>query len=222
MTKEHPFGDWLKKQLNLEIDGYTEANRVVENDGTVSHQVVRRRTGDPRRRNLRIVCKSCNQGWMRDILNDAKPLVEILMNGAPTSLNFWEQTKIKTWFALSAMTGDFVGDGSGAIPQEDRDYIRLNGRPRKIWRTWLGRFKRSQSKLYFRASRLNVSREGEPEIRSPEAHGAIIPNTQTFTMAVGELYITMLRSEFRPLIRGWTYKRSDALIEIGVRGRGAL
>jgi hypothetical protein len=41
-------------------------------------------------------------------------------------------------------------------------------------------------------------------------------------MAVGELYITMLRSEFRPLIRGWTYKRSDALIEIGVRGRGAL
>ena len=36
------------------------------------------------------------------------------------------------------------------------------------------------------------------------------------------LYVTMLRSDLRLLVRRWSFEPDDGLIEIGVRGRGAV
>lgn len=207
-------GNWLKGHLPMDVDGYTESNRILEDDGSVFFETQKPRTGDPRRRNLRIVCRDCNGTWMKSLLDGAKPFVEKLMHGNPLSLSFRDQTKLMSWFVLAGMTGDFVGYKLGTIPQSERNYIREFHRVPRKWRVWLGRYKRHKSKIYWHAGYLQVLREDEPEARSAEPHGAVIPNTQTFTMVLGELYVTMLRSDDRPLIRNWTFDPASLLVEM--------
>lgn len=219
LTKEHPLGAWLKGKLPMDVDGYTQSSRIIENDGQIYFEKILKRSGDPRRRNLRNVCLVCNGGWMRDILSKAQPLVETLMHGVPISLDYAKQSKLKNWFVLAAMTGDFVDRKEGTIPQIERNFIRATGHAPSRWRTWIGRFRRNKSKLYWHTTYSQFLRQNEPERRVSDPHEAAIPNTQTFTFVIGELFVTILRSEFPYLVRKWEFSPDNSLIEIGIRGQ---
>lgn len=52
----------------------------------------------------KIVCIPCNTGWMRDLENATRPVLEPLIVGTPTKLGWNKQVILSTWLIKAALT----------------------------------------------------------------------------------------------------------------------
>ena len=62
---------------------------------------------------VRCVCRSCNNGWMSDLENKAKPLLEPMLNGKRTILDLAAQTTIAVWGMKIAMVLECIDASEG-------------------------------------------------------------------------------------------------------------
>jgi hypothetical protein len=51
----------------------------------------------------KVVCLSCNNGWMNDLENRARPTLKEMISGSGVSLTPDEQRDVATWAAKTAM-----------------------------------------------------------------------------------------------------------------------
>jgi hypothetical protein len=63
---------------------------------------------------VRCVCSSCNNGWMSDLENRVKPLLEPMLDGKRTILDFAAQTTIAVWGMKVAMVLECIDASEGA------------------------------------------------------------------------------------------------------------
>jgi hypothetical protein len=52
---------------------------------------------------VRSVCTKCNTGWMHDLQDDTKPLIERLLGNQPTALDLMECRLLTSWAVMSTM-----------------------------------------------------------------------------------------------------------------------
>lgn len=57
---------------------------------------------------VRCVCVSCNNGWMSDLENETKPLLEPMMRGERTLLDLATQARLTLWLVKTAMVLEAV------------------------------------------------------------------------------------------------------------------
>lgn len=99
MTREHVFASWIREHFPGISHG-DHVRRLVNEDtdrsggheGKVFEIVVRR------------VCADCNHGWMREMDNDVRPLIEGMLDGQARSLSIVEQTTVATWATKMMLT----------------------------------------------------------------------------------------------------------------------
>jgi hypothetical protein len=105
VTKEHVWPDWLLKYIPK--DGVNHASLSETHHRTHVEREVRKHAGAPYSGTLRIVCGSCNNGWMSVLQNDAKPILLPLVLGEERTLFRKHQALLAAWMAMFAMVTEF-------------------------------------------------------------------------------------------------------------------
>src|SRR5947209_7405686 len=101
LTNEHVLGQWILRVLAPGLEGQ------------IPHE--RRRWGRTERRwsrnkldpTIKVVCKSCNEGWLSRLEGEAKSVVEPLILGKERRLDPQAQLAIATWAFKIATTLEF-------------------------------------------------------------------------------------------------------------------
>lgn len=86
LTDEHVYGKWLRK-LGYTGEGIRE---IVPGDG--SKPIIQR--GGPFSKTLKIVCRPCNNEWMKGMEENAKPLLAAMFNASGNSVKLDEAAQL--------------------------------------------------------------------------------------------------------------------------------
>ncbi len=213
VSKEHVIPAWLGKYVSqneptnsLGYKLYGFGSRVIDEDHL-------ERPGDGHTVKVRRVCESCNNGWMSQLQERAKPLILDMLSGAPLALHKRFQTNLAAWSAMTFMAGDFRRAVSAAISQEDRNYLMKVGRAPKNWRIWVGRYEREQAALLFAHNALRVSTPRHPVADSTDDE-LPPPNSQASSVIIGNIFLTCISSSASDLHHYWKFTpRNAALLD---------
>lgn len=240
ISGEHLFPAWMRDyisgtqndgtshQVTLEVR--TEDGVRVMLDSTGRGPLAQK--GDHRSRKLRVVCRTCNSGWMSGLQNKAKPILIPMLTGRLPCLSSAHQEAIAAWAAMFTMVYEFADRRTMVVSQEARQRFKENQKVPRNWMVWIGQFKggAKDGAAWHRGYRLFSEQEqqnytGEIFKRDPQmdtqttvfAAGGII--VQTFSTNRSEIYSALapgLRSAgaVLGLKRIWPTLRTN-----GVRGR---
>lgn len=168
LTREHFFGEWLK-------DEFPNDAKTTHTFGKVEwpkHLITRspkindtKRTGNTRSRYVRVVCKSCNSGWMSQLETAARPIITSLMNRSFRALGPKEQSILATWAAKICMAAEWSKSDGVKIPQSERTTLKDLRVPPDGWGLWIANYTGgSWSELTIYQHRGNLI---NPAIRNP-------------------------------------------------------
>lgn len=121
LTREHVWADWLKKYVPKDMPEHTALFAIVH--PTHSEPSRRKRSGDLQSRRLRVVCKSCNTGWMCRLQERAKPYLLPLIQGEVTAFDLDAQTILSAWVAMFVMVAEHFNPYTVTTSQEQRSPI---------------------------------------------------------------------------------------------------
>lgn len=201
MTHEHLFADWLKQYIPRELTEHRARTAFV---GLHRDEIsTKRHTGDPHSQRLRCVCRECNNGWMSELQQAAKPCLVPMLEGKPIALHRRAQTVLAAWIAMTVMVAEHRNLELVAVPQSDRTYLLENLRPPSHWRIWIGRHKRIDAAM-FTHNVLSFANPGE-KIQISARPTDREPNTQTTTICLGKYLIIHVMSSVPAwnIVRRW-------------------
>jgi hypothetical protein len=131
---------------------------------------------------------------MSGIEGDARPSLNLLIQGVRTRLDADAQKKIATLVALVTVRNEFR-DGKLAIPESDRRWLLENRSPPPGWKIWICRFSGYGTKPFW-SNRTALS-SGPPPAVEPSY------NTQQSTFVWGHICCVSFSSSFLSEIEGY-------------------
>lgn len=95
-SKEDIWPQWLTKRFPVSKASHMEAERGGHKLGTWQ-------TKTPQLLPARCVCRNCNNGWMSNLENEMKPIVDSILDGQFRALDDSSQAVIAVWSIKTAM-----------------------------------------------------------------------------------------------------------------------
>jgi hypothetical protein len=109
---EHVWDDWLNRQGGKDISDpsttsyYGSGGRLIRSHPSMRMDVT-----------LPMVCETCNQNWMSEVTNEAKPILEpIIRRDVPTDFNEYEILVTTCLAFLKAAVLDWSANDMGRTP----------------------------------------------------------------------------------------------------------
>jgi hypothetical protein len=119
LTREHVYADWISKFFTEHYkQPLTGKIELVAEDGST-----REFLQTPFQHTAKIVCGTCNNGWMSDLEADVMDNVKKMILGKPTFLNQAAQRRLATWCAKTALVIDRLQPEAGVVP--DSHYVDM-------------------------------------------------------------------------------------------------
>ncbi len=157
-------------------------------------------------RRARCVCATCNNGWMSEIVEAAKPALLPLIEGKRCRLSSDDKSRITAWIAVAVTVSEFEDREHITVPRHHRDWLWTTRTAPPDWKIWLGDYARDKWIPQWIHHRFSVTEPGEP----PPARRQEAPmNAQTTTYAVGRLYIHALSSAVPGGALDWQFQGRD-------------
>ncbi len=209
LDREHIFGDWLRDYVRSPANKHNLKATTIGTHATLHVSRNKIRPGEPLQSRLKIVCKTCNSGWMSGIQQTAKPFLIPLIQGRRTTLTATEQKAIATWCAMTAMTGEFLSlDPTAiAISQKERDWLRDHGSPPDNWKIWIGHRPSRNSFWNHYIVPLNAK-----NVLNLSNDSLALPDTQTTTFIIGNLFVHIFSSTGDPsIVSRWSWSPHPGL-----------
>jgi len=198
LTKEHIWPDWLKNYIPKDMPNYLAA-KTIESFEKASEQTVKRIGGDPHSRRVKCVCGDCNNGWMSDLQQLAKPIVVPIIEGKSVTLNEKEQKIIASWSAMAVMCSEQGDPPNIAIAQGLRDILfQHHVPPKKRWRTWVALHNRRDLKMSWARHHFLLAQDEEHTKRFETEP---FYNSQSSTYMVGPLLLHTISSDVEDAVR---------------------
>lgn len=198
ISKEHLFADWLRQYIPREMTEHRTRTALVHTNEP-DKVSIQKRTGDPHSRRLRCVCTTCNEGWMSRLQEQAKPFLVPLITGVDTPLHRRAQRTLAAWIAMTIMVAENIDRTLVAVDQKDRAWLHANQTAPSHWRIWISAHRRDQHYLYTH----NLLTLTEKKIEAVSNDPALVPNTQTTTICLGDyLLIHAMSSSVAPSFIG--------------------
>jgi hypothetical protein len=216
LTHEHIWADWLKKYIPKNMPNH-RAGRMIRGRQAKPIKVTARLVGgDLRSKRVRCVCasetyapnskhKGCNDGWMKDIQDQAKPIVVPLIDGQACSLNVRQQRILSAWIAMAVICSEYSHPDDVSIREKDRNILRTKHvPPANNWKIWVGRHQKDPSRRHWLHHTLKITKEvGQTSTAPPTPY-----NTQSTTYSVGELFIHAISSAYPKCVSEFHLTRS--------------
>jgi hypothetical protein len=224
ITREHIWADWLTSYVTKDLLNYEAGKITVNLPGLPSSESSRLIGGDPKSRRVKCVCVHCNTGWMREIQDQAKPIIVPMLKGEALTLYAKQRNIIAAWIAMAVMCSEFGKDSLRAISQADRDYLHNHKiPPLKNWRIWIGHYHRGVSHTQWDRRALLILPKKEVAQARAAAAVSLAHNTQSTTYTVGEVLIHAISSEWDKCVRLFHITPPDLLLDLWpVRGRALI
>ena len=108
LSKEHLWPDWASPLLPPSLDNRNSQQlRITENTHLVKPPEFKVRQGSLWTTKLRVVCASCNNGWMSALENKAKPiLIPMIDTKSSHDLSADHMLILSQWITLNIMVLD--------------------------------------------------------------------------------------------------------------------
>lgn len=132
---------------------------------------------------------------MSVLQNQTKPILLPLILGEKTTLFRKDQSALATWITMFAIVAEFKSKSERwvAVSGEQRLWFEAHKMPPKHWKIWIGYFKRQTLKgVYFHNVLPIFPKVG---MGPTTEDGYPLPNTQTTSIAVGNLYAHLISTD---------------------------
>jgi hypothetical protein len=140
LTKEHIFGQWLKSHVRAYSNHTEHKTRFRNSEGRFSYAQGRlHKKRPPYLSNLRLVCQTCNNGWMSRLQEDAKPILVRLIEGDWTQLEIDHGARISSWVTMACICMEFADLKTLTTLPETRKTFSELSQPANNWRVYAGR-----------------------------------------------------------------------------------
>jgi hypothetical protein len=115
MTGEHLWSEWMHPLLpKLEDPKKDEFYRIVRDKYSIDtiQQHTKRQQGHTYTKTIKVVCRSCNTGWMSAIEEKVKPDLIPILQGQPVTLDTDAQLSLATWVTLKILVieNEYISD----------------------------------------------------------------------------------------------------------------
>ena len=146
LSKEHFWPDGLRHCCrSYPVNQHVEHSFTVSNKTRANPPHVRNKPGHAWTKKIRVVCETCNNGWMSALETTAKPLLTPLITGTPCVISEADGLTIARWIVLKVLVGEHNIRGDAVATQAQRDaFLRDAGDTgefpylgRALWRRWM-------------------------------------------------------------------------------------
>jgi hypothetical protein len=187
-SKEHFYPDWLSNY----IDGKNVHNtasvltQLGTNPRVLSSQS--RRQGHLITKKLRVVCQSCNNGWMSQIESSVKDILVAGLTGQHLELLPQQQHDLATWLCLKTLIAEHSDTRLASTPFIDRHAFYSSRVIPDYLRMYIGAHSTSSVTWQYRHSAtLSFSEPIDPPLLD-----GLQRNTQTVTFILGHYVFHVL------------------------------
>ena len=180
---------------------YTASQSLLNPDRTIEKKE-KLWGGDPRSRQLQIVCRPCNNHWMSDLQTAAKPVLIPLITGKAINLTPPRQESLAAWCAMTTMCAEYFYPKTASVSVTDRRWFFKTHAAPNTFRIWIGDFDRKEWKPHWGHLSLRISLTEHEGMQGWAIHpdGTPRPNTQTTMFVVGRLYIIVYSCPFPEIL----------------------
>jgi hypothetical protein len=218
-TREHIWADWLRNYISKDMQNHVASRAIIRADQSIetNQKLI---GGDPRSRQLQIVCEPCNNRWMSKLQNDAKSTLIPLIQGKTFALSGARQRITAAWSAMSVICAEYLQPDRAAISVVDRRWLFMHLRPSERFRIWIGDYERDHWPPHWAHSTLRITefsaQQEATQAWAVHPDGTPRPNTQTTVFVVGRLYILAFTCPFSELLHSRTITNlmTDKLVQI--------
>jgi hypothetical protein len=186
LTREHVLPDWLT-EIGLDIEP------SIHHAGPLN-RVPRQWSAKPFRTTVKMVCATCNNGWLSRLEGAAKPVIAPLIRGEPRRLPVDDQALIAAWTCKTALVSLLISSdearasGYGVPPAEYSALYAQRDRmePLPFSQYWIGSYTgdRRASSIWVTPFVIEVTGADSP----PD-----IPSGYAMTLALGRLLVQGVR-----------------------------
>jgi len=212
LTWEHLWPRWSHRQIARSMRKWNAVRgieRIEVDSVAVSGVKTLKKGGDIHDMQIRCVCggdakTTCNNGWMRNLEEQARPFLKPLMEGEECRISTEEQRVIAAWISLKSMVAEYNEIGVVTTSQSDRDRLRLTQMPpEQGWGIWVGNLERKDWPGYMASTPFAFWPEPE------RAHLLGVStddfNGQSTFQVVKKLYIQVIRCQVPELVEKWKF-----------------
>jgi hypothetical protein len=122
LTQEHIFPRWLTKILTAAVVGAVTSERTNSSAAGATQQ--HWPATDVASYTVRVVCASCNNGWMSHVEGQAQAVLASMVAGEATTLSQAAQLDLATWTAMKGYVVEYaLGDVIVATQQQRRSLM---------------------------------------------------------------------------------------------------
>jgi hypothetical protein len=103
--------------------------------------IIKNHHGHSGSKRLKVVCRTCNNGWMSRMENRTRPILMRLIQGIPHRLSSFDQAILAAWTAKTIMVAEFGYPHAIAIPDVERLRMYAATEVQENWAIWIADYK---------------------------------------------------------------------------------
>jgi hypothetical protein len=141
LSKEHVFPDWMREIFpRSSTDTHTHGSMdyghlpIVGQNPLVSQ---RTRQGQAGTRKVRVVCRTCNGGWLSRMEKSTQPVLKDLLQGHSFSFTDEQREALARWITRTVMTAEFLDQHGATITQAERSAFFTSPNALPHWNIWI-------------------------------------------------------------------------------------
>lgn len=188
LSKEHIWPEWMRGYLPLIGDGkyktWSETFKWKDLLNTKSNT----RPGHLTTKKVRVVCKSCNNGWMSTLESEAKHVIVRILQRQAFRIVATDQLILSQWITLKTIVGEHVEPDLYVTPKEDRRKFFESRIIPDFFAIYIGSHSSRSDSAWLRISNTLASSASGPLPQLVEAKR----NTQSVSFICGPLFIFVL------------------------------
>ena len=187
-SKEHFYPEWLREFIAT--DGVHNSATTVTQLGNAPKVLTgsSRRQGHLITKKFRVVCESCNNGWMSQIESAVKPILLAGVHGVELSLDREKQRNLAAWVCLKAMVCEHSDAKLASTPFVDRHAFYNDRLIPEYFRLYIGAHStNSVTWVYRHSATISFDRTTRPVLLD-----GLQRNVQTTTFILGRLLFHLL------------------------------
>lgn len=139
LSKEHFGPKWMRPYFALPFDPVrTSWSQIRTEGGRLKSHREKTRPGHVVATKFRVVCSACNNGWMSELEERAKPILMRILANETFDLTTEDQCLLARWIALKTIVGESEDSIAKVTPRDSRCEFRTSDSVPEIFRIYLG------------------------------------------------------------------------------------
>jgi hypothetical protein len=187
-SKEHIWSEWMHDYLPKMGDGYNLSEVHTSKWDEHLDSTKSKRQGHLYTKKLRVVCESCNSGWMSVLESKVKPILIPIFQNKTFEISNEEKISLAKWIAMKAIVGENSVKNTHVTPFADRTKLKDLGEIPSYFCIYIGVHSEKFDSAWLRTSiTLSLSKSGPvPPLGNRNR------NSQSIGMIFGPLFAFVL------------------------------